>query len=64
MNMRWRGTYSLDVKYEPGDVVVFLDDQVTYVCVAKSQGIPPYIPDSGFEQLAGFDESLIDGGVF
>jgi len=64
MNMRWRGTYSLNILYEPGDVVLFPDDQNTYVCIKRSQGIPPYILDSGFEQLAGFEDYLIDGGVF
>lgn len=52
------------MRYKPGDVVYFVDDGFTYVCVRESYGIPPYISNSGFELLAGFNITLLDGGEF
>lgn len=60
----WRGNYDLDTRYSPGDVVYFIDDGFTYICVFESIATPPYIANSGFELLAGFNISQIDGGGF
>ena len=62
--LSWKGTYSLSTAYQPGDVVYFLDDGITYVCVKKTQNIPPYIFDSGFEPMFDFNISMLDGGEF
>jgi hypothetical protein len=64
MQLSWKGTYTLVMRYKPGDVVYFVDDGFTYVCVRESYGIPPYISNSGFELLAGFNITLLDGGEF
>jgi hypothetical protein len=64
MHLSWKGTFQLTRQYHPGDVVYFVDDGFTYVCVRETFGIPPYIYDSGFELLAGFNITLLDGGEF
>jgi hypothetical protein len=60
----WRGTYSLTRQYQPGDVVYNPDDGISYVCVTRSLGIPPYYLESGFEPIVNFNISLLDGGEF
>jgi len=62
--LRWAGVYSLFKGYSPGDVVYFLDTGFTYVCVRETSGKPPTIAGSGFELLAGFNITMIDGGQF
>jgi hypothetical protein len=62
-HLRWKGIYDIEVLYEPGDVV-YADDGFTYVSVTESLGIPPYLENSGFELLAGFTISGVDGGEF
>jgi hypothetical protein len=62
--LSWKGIYSISTLYQPGDVVSYQDDGVTYVCVKQTQGMPPYLPNSGFEQMFDFNISLIDGGEF
>jgi hypothetical protein len=60
----WRGIYELETVYVPGDVVYFMDDGFTYVCVKESISNPPYLENSGFELLAGFNVIYLDGGGF
>jgi hypothetical protein len=62
--LSWKGTYSLTSVYQPGDIVYHIDDELTYVCVRKTHGIPPYITDSGFELMVNFSITKIDGGEF
>lgn len=62
--LNWRGIFELSVRYKVGDVVYFADDGFTYVCKRETYGIPPYIDDSGFELLAGFNIIELDGGSF
>lgn len=62
--LNWRGLFALNVRYKVGDVVYFVDDGFTYVCKRETYGIPPYISDSGFELLAGFNITELDGGSF
>lgn len=67
MTLNWKGIFKLSTAYEIGDVVYFIDTGFTYVCVRKTIGrLPPSIPSSGFELLAGFEVniSVIDGGEF
>lgn len=40
------------------------DDGISYVCVTRSLGIPPYYLESGFEPIVNFNISLLDGGEF
>lgn len=61
MNFNWRGIYDLNSSYSVGDVVYHVDDGFTYVCTRNTFGLPPYLPESGFELFAGFS---IDGGEF
>jgi hypothetical protein len=45
-------------------VVYYTDNGFTYVCKKQTQGIPPYFYESGFELLAGFNITELDGGEF
>lgn len=62
--LNWRGIFNLSTRYKVGDVVYHTDDGFTYVCKRETYGIPPYITDSGFELLAGFTITELDGGLF
>lgn len=64
ISLNWKGVFSLSVRYKVGDVVYYIDDGFTYICKRETFGIPPYISDSGFELLAGFNITDIDGGLF
>ena len=63
-DFKWMGVYKLETQYNPGDVVYFNDDGFTYVCISPSLAIPPYVQNSGFQLMAGFDVTTIDGGEF
>lgn len=64
MNLNWRGIFSIRETYNPGDVVYNLADGYTYICVQASANYPPQYPKSGFERLAGFNITSLDGGYF
>lgn len=64
MQLSWKGVFNLSTTYNIGDVVYYTDDGFTYVCTRRTYGIPPYLYDSGFELLAGFNITEIDGGDF
>lgn len=63
-DLKWVGVYDLNRQYNPGEVVYFADDGFTYVCISPSLSIPPYILNSGFELLSGFEINSLDGGDF
>jgi len=66
----WRGVWSPNIKYGVNDVVYFVDNGFTYVCVRENRkGFTPDNDYSGFELMAGFrvdevDIASIDGGNF
>lgn len=64
MYLAWKGVFNLSTTYNVGDVVYYTDDGFTYVCKKQTQGIPPYFYESGFELLAGFNITELDGGEF
>lgn len=64
MTLNWRGIFLISESYNPGDVVYYPYNGRTYICVGATRRLPPNLPNSGFELLAGFNITSLDGGYF
>jgi hypothetical protein len=64
MNLNWRGLFVISERYAVGDIVYNPYDGFTYICVRDTTRRPPNFLNSGFELLAGFNITRIDGGYF